>query len=155
MSVLQPQPCLDMIGLGSSPFARRYLGNHYYFLFLQVLRCFSSLGVLPFGFPFFKWEGYPIRKSTLKRVFASQCSLSQLITSFIAVKSLGIPQLLLFAYKYFSLPICQRTFPLICGKLNSRSRTEFLFRCPRWANSILNTAALCYGFHRYFSLTYF
>lgn len=30
-------------GLGSSPFARRYLGNHSYFLFLQVLRCFSSL----------------------------------------------------------------------------------------------------------------
>ncbi len=24
-------------------FARHYLGNHYYFLFLQVLRCFSSL----------------------------------------------------------------------------------------------------------------
>ena len=30
-------------GLGSSRFARRYSGNHYYFLFLQVLRCFSSL----------------------------------------------------------------------------------------------------------------
>ena len=33
------------IGLGSSPFARRYLGNHSYFLFLQVLRCFSSLSL--------------------------------------------------------------------------------------------------------------
>ena len=30
-------------GLGSSPFARHYWGNHCYFLFLQVLRCFSSL----------------------------------------------------------------------------------------------------------------
>ena len=29
--------------LGSSPFARHYWGNHSYFLFLQVLRCFSSL----------------------------------------------------------------------------------------------------------------
>jgi hypothetical protein len=29
-------------GLGSFPFARRYLGNRYYFLFLGVLRCFSS-----------------------------------------------------------------------------------------------------------------
>ena len=29
-------------GLGSSPFARHYLGNHCYFLFLRVLRCFSS-----------------------------------------------------------------------------------------------------------------
>ena len=27
------------------PFARRYLGNHSYFLFLQVLRCFSSLSL--------------------------------------------------------------------------------------------------------------
>ena len=30
-------------GLGCSPFARRYWGNRCYFLFLQVLRCFSSL----------------------------------------------------------------------------------------------------------------
>ena len=30
-------------GLGSSPVARHYWGNHCYFLFLQVLRCFSSL----------------------------------------------------------------------------------------------------------------
>ena len=33
-------------GLGSSPFARRYLGNHYYFLFLELLRCISSLRYL-------------------------------------------------------------------------------------------------------------
>jgi hypothetical protein len=31
--------------LGSSRFARRYSGNRIFFLFLQVLRCFSSLGV--------------------------------------------------------------------------------------------------------------
>jgi hypothetical protein len=30
-------------GLGSSPFVRHYLGNRGYFLFLEVLRCFSSL----------------------------------------------------------------------------------------------------------------
>ena len=30
-------------GLGSSRFARRYSGNRFFFLFLQVLRCFSSL----------------------------------------------------------------------------------------------------------------
>ena len=34
-------------GLGSSPFARHYLGNHYCFLFLRVLRCFSSPGMPP------------------------------------------------------------------------------------------------------------
>ena len=31
-------------GLGSFPFARRYSGNRCFFLFLQVLRCFSSPG---------------------------------------------------------------------------------------------------------------
>ena len=54
-------------GLGSSPVARHYWGNHCYFLFLRVLRCFSSPGspqrikradnrpsggwVVPFGHP--------------------------------------------------------------------------------------------------------
>ena len=42
IAVLQPQRCRNIGGLGSSPFARHYLGNHSYFLFLQVLRCFSS-----------------------------------------------------------------------------------------------------------------
>ena len=36
------------LSLGSSQFARHYFGNHCYFLFLQVLRCFSSLGWLSF-----------------------------------------------------------------------------------------------------------
>ena len=31
-------------GLGYSAFARRYLRNRFFFLFHQVLRCFSSLG---------------------------------------------------------------------------------------------------------------
>ena len=33
-------------GLGSFPFARRYLGNRCFFLFLRLLRCFSSPGSL-------------------------------------------------------------------------------------------------------------
>ena len=45
-------PISEKTGLGWSPFARRYLGNRCYFLFLQLLRCFSSLGwlVLPYRF---------------------------------------------------------------------------------------------------------
>ena len=58
--VLQPRPRLDVTGLGSSHFDRHYFGNRYFFLFLQVLRCFSSLrtphltmvtGLQPAGFP--------------------------------------------------------------------------------------------------------
>jgi len=45
---VQPKP----YGLGFSPFARRYLGNHYCFLFLRVLRCFSSPGVPLYTYEF-------------------------------------------------------------------------------------------------------
>ena len=42
VAVLLPRMRLDAHGLGSSPVARHYWGNHCYFLFLRVLRCFSS-----------------------------------------------------------------------------------------------------------------
>ena len=35
-------PKCTHLGLGSSAFARRYLRNRVFFLFLRVLRCFSS-----------------------------------------------------------------------------------------------------------------
>ena len=37
-------PGSKLPGLGSSAFARRYLRNHFCFLFLRLLRCFSSPG---------------------------------------------------------------------------------------------------------------
>ena len=43
-SAPQPRTGLRQSGLGYSPFARRYSGNRVFFLFLEVLRCFSSLG---------------------------------------------------------------------------------------------------------------
>ena len=60
--VLQPRAMRRHIpGLGSCAFARHYLRNHSYFLFLRVLRCFSSprsprrfsagVGIAPHGFP--------------------------------------------------------------------------------------------------------
>ena len=39
-------------GLGSFPFARRYSGNRCFFLFLRVLRCFSSPGYPLIGYVF-------------------------------------------------------------------------------------------------------
>ena len=45
-------PGLHIDGLGSFPFAHRYLGNRGYFLFLEVLRCFSSLRSLHAGYGF-------------------------------------------------------------------------------------------------------
>ena len=40
--VLQPRTRRNACGLGCSAFARHYLRNHCCFLFLRVLRCFSS-----------------------------------------------------------------------------------------------------------------
>ena len=37
-------PGSKLPGLGSSAFARHYLRNHFCFLFLRLLRCFSSPG---------------------------------------------------------------------------------------------------------------
>ena len=47
VTVLQPRTCRNRYGLGCFPFARRYLGNRCFFLFLLLLRCFSSEGWLP------------------------------------------------------------------------------------------------------------
>ena len=94
-------------GLGSSPFARRYWGNRCYFLFLRVLRCFSSprspcairamSGSLP--------TGCPIRTSGGLGVFATRPGFSQLVTSFFASESQGIPHAPFFVpfYLYYGL----------------------------------------------------
>ena len=47
-----PQPHIQVCGLASFPFARRYLGNRCFFLFLRVLRCFSSPRCLSISYVF-------------------------------------------------------------------------------------------------------
>ena len=42
VEVLQPRYCRNNTGLGYFHFARHYSGNRYFFLFLRILRCFSS-----------------------------------------------------------------------------------------------------------------
>ena len=66
----QPPSCngdglSHMMGLGYSPFARRYSGNRSCFLFLGVLRCFSSPGIASHAYGFsmgyrgFSHGGFP------------------------------------------------------------------------------------------------
>ena len=88
-------------GLGSSPFARHYLGNHYYFLFLRVLRCFSSPGWLSLlsDVPSAR-QVVPFGNLRIYRLCAASRSLSQLTTSFIASQTLGIHHVLLFTLKF-------------------------------------------------------
>ena len=93
LRALQPRRRLDVCGLGSSAFARHYSRNHYCFLFLCLLRCFSSAGSPPnLGCQAFSLTGCPIRKSGHHRLFAATPGLSQLVTSFFASRSLGIPR---------------------------------------------------------------
>ena len=86
LRVLQPQ--LLRVGLGSSRFARRYWGNRFFFLFLWVLRCFSSPGCLPVTMDSLQdvWillhTGFPIRISTSLSLLAARRSFSQLTASF-------------------------------------------------------------------------
>ena len=47
LMVLQPRECLDILGLGSAAFAHHYSRYHCCFLFLPLLRCFSSGGSPP------------------------------------------------------------------------------------------------------------
>jgi hypothetical protein len=104
IAVLQPQRRRNDIGLGYSPFDRHYLGNHYCFLFLRVLRCFSSPGSLPDLHRDIQsstgWVA-PFGNLRIKRLFAPSRSLSQLVTSFIASESQGIHRSLLFTFLKF------------------------------------------------------
>ena len=83
-------------GLGCCDFARHYFRNRSFFLFLQVLRWFTSLGSLGpnYGFigPYggFTTVGFPIRKSPDQCLLAAPRGLSQLATSFIACFCQGI-----------------------------------------------------------------
>src|ERR1700748_3585284 len=68
-------------GLGCFLFARHYSGNHVCFIFLLVLRWFSSQGWLSncLEFPAFSREGCPIRKSADIMLV---CSSPQLIAAY-------------------------------------------------------------------------
>ena len=83
-------------GLGSSGFARRYSRNRCFFLFLRLLRCFSSPGSPPcvMDSRMDAWDsshaGFPIQTPADHRAFAPPRSFSQLVASFIGSQCQGI-----------------------------------------------------------------
>ena len=101
-------------GFASSAFARHYSRNLVWFLFLRVLRCFSSpgsprntmdscyapwlfiMGVSPFGHP------------RIKHLFAVPRGLSQLVASFFGSWCQGIRPVLLFAWTFLRVPFRKR-----------------------------------------------
>ena len=91
------------VGLGSFPFARRYSGNRYYFLFLRLLRCFSSPGSLPYAMYLRKDDVHYCTPRSRIRISMDHSSLtaphsfSQLATSFFGAWYLGIHRMLFVA----------------------------------------------------------
>src|SRR3954447_1935047 len=88
-------PC-ESSGLASSAFARHYSRNHGCFLFLGVLRWFTSPGSLVHPMDSDARNecshslGFPIRKSPDHSLLAASRGLSQLTASFFAFLRLGI-----------------------------------------------------------------
>ena len=83
-------------GLGCSDFARHYFRNHFCFLFLRVLRCFSSPGSLRMPIYSTYDNAYLYALSSLiriftgLRIFAPLRNFSQLVTSFFGAMYQGI-----------------------------------------------------------------
>ena len=109
--VLQPHPCRNMDGLGCSPFARHYWGNHCLFSFPAGTKMFQFPALASYyaRCHSFRMTGCPIRKSSDQRLFAPPRSLSQLITSFIASESQGIRHAPFFTFLIHSPTLaCRR-----------------------------------------------
>ena len=112
-SVLLPRHCRNNTGLGYFPFARHYSGNRGFFLFLQILRCFSSLRLLIFAMDhIFNMMGCPIRRPADQVLFANPRRFSQLTASFVADESLGIRRVLLSNFSRLII-CCETVVPYI------------------------------------------
>ena len=97
VAALLPRRGRNLRGLGCAPFARHYWGYHCCFLFLRVLRCFSSPGSPQLSLcPAFSRAGCPIRVSADLLAFADPRGFSQLIAPFVASESLWHPPYALF-----------------------------------------------------------
>ena len=95
LQTLQPPKYRNTLGLGYSDFARHYYRNRGFFLFLQVLRWFTSLGSLVpayvFSGPFLRiaQEGFPIRRSS---DITPVCGFPKLIAACHVLHRLSLPR---------------------------------------------------------------
>ena len=73
-------PAIKIAGLGSFHFARRYYGNRGFFLFLQLLRCFSSLRSLAPSYRF-RWPYLGLPHSETSGSMHASCSPEHIVGS--------------------------------------------------------------------------
>ena len=107
-AVLNPER-IAPLGLASSAFARHYSQNLGWFLFLALLRCFSSGGSphIPMYSVYddktFLLPDCSIRKSADQSPLTAPRSLSQLVTSFFGSRCQGIPLVLFVAWPLWDI----------------------------------------------------
>ena len=124
-----PYPrCISTSGLAFSAFARHYLRNLGWFLFLALLRCFSSGGSphIPidsvYDVKILLLTDCSIRTSADQYLLAIPRSFSQLTTSFIGSQCQGILPALLLAWPF-------RTFVRSWSELCFSSLEVFYWNC--------------------------
>ena len=79
-----------------------------------------------------RWTGCPIRISTDQFVLADPRGFSQLITSFFASESLGIPRAPLFTYFYFSYTLVYNCYSFYFNmSMNFYSAIGIYVKCVR------------------------
>ena len=144
-SVRNPES-ITTLGLASFPFARRYLGNRCFFLFLRLLRCFSSAGFPPYDYVFIiRWLCMTTAGFPHSEICGSKdiCSSPQLIAAYHVFLRLLVPRhppCALNTWPYFvctdrtisssgSLLTRERSFLAVLAKLFS-SRKGSLSRWP-------------------------
>ena len=126
-----PSSPFESPGLGFSEFARHYYRNHGCFLFLRVLRWFTSPSSLRYpmdsdnGNECSHSLGFPIRKSPDHSLLAASRGLSQLIASFFAFLRLGI-----HTHALSSLTIKSTSHTLNATFLNAFVHQNLCFVCP-------------------------
>ena len=103
--VLQPRICRNICGLGSFHFARRYFGNRCFFLFLLLLRCFSSE-----GWPPLRMLGLLPNGLSHSEIFGSNlvCKSPKLIAAYHVFLRLQEPRHPPYALIYFLFFVTQR-----------------------------------------------
>ena len=122
-------PVCTHTGLGSSAFARRYLRNRVFFLFLRVLRCFSSPGSPPYVMDWrmdtwglLMWVS-PFRDLRINGYLLlpeAYRSLSRLSSALSAKASALCPFCLTFAFWYPSVGISGLDSHCLIDKINYR-----------------------------------
>ena len=128
-----PNPSIaSNTGLGSSYFARHYFRNRVFFLFLQVLRCFSSLRSPPIHYFTHVWitRFFSLAEFPHSDICGSQdiCSLPQLFAAYHVLLRLLVPRYPPYALCSLTLNVWKTSYCFANLQPNFPRRTHVLPR---------------------------